>query len=109
MTLEEYEAVLAEKRAGLNQQREAAFKADEKQVRACWLLACAWLMAGSCWRVLSACGWLAGWLQAVRDRSALWRTGPAAAPATGAKPAGATPPTAAAVRRLPPHARSSLA
>lgn len=34
MTLEEYEAVLAEKRAGLNQQREAAFKADEKQVRA---------------------------------------------------------------------------
>lgn len=34
MTLEEYEAVLAEKRAGLNQTREAAFKADEKQVRA---------------------------------------------------------------------------
>lgn len=34
MTLEEYEAVLAEKRAGLNRQREAAFKADEKQVRA---------------------------------------------------------------------------
>ncbi|EFN52985.1 expressed protein [Chlorella variabilis] len=31
MTLEEYEVVLAEKRAGLNQQREAAFKADEKQ------------------------------------------------------------------------------
>lgn len=31
MTLEEYEAVLAEKRAGLNQQREAAFKADAKQ------------------------------------------------------------------------------
>ena len=33
MTLEEYEAVLAEKRAGLNQTREAAYKADEKQVR----------------------------------------------------------------------------
>ena len=32
MTLEEYEAVLAEKRAGLNQTREAAYKADEKQV-----------------------------------------------------------------------------
>lgn len=31
MTLEEYEAVLAEKRAGLNLTREAAFKADEKQ------------------------------------------------------------------------------
>jgi len=31
MTLEEYEAVLAEKRAGLNTQRESAFKADEKQ------------------------------------------------------------------------------
>ena len=31
MTLEEYEVVLAEKRAGLNQQREAAFKADSAQ------------------------------------------------------------------------------
>lgn len=31
MTLEEYEAVLAEKRAGLNQTREAAYKADESQ------------------------------------------------------------------------------
>ena len=31
MTLEEYEVVLAETRAGLNQQREAAFKADSAQ------------------------------------------------------------------------------
>lgn len=31
MTLEEYEALLAEKRAGLNQTREAAYKADESQ------------------------------------------------------------------------------
>jgi hypothetical protein len=31
MTLEEYEVVLAEKRAGLNQTREPAVKADTKQ------------------------------------------------------------------------------
>lgn len=57
MTLEEYEAVLAEKRAGLNLTREAAFKADEKQVRVHAQLAClaahrsghahGWLEAGA--------------------------------------------------------------
>lgn len=31
LTLEEYEVIMAEKRAGLNAQREAAFKPDEKQ------------------------------------------------------------------------------
>lgn len=34
MTLEEYEAVLAEKRAGLNKTKDPAFVADKTQVRA---------------------------------------------------------------------------
>ena len=33
MTLEEYEAVLAEKRAGLNKTRDPAFKADKTQFK----------------------------------------------------------------------------